>query len=555
MARAKATLTVSGQGEDREVPLAGDGALIGRGAECDVVLKSEKVSRKHARLFRDPFGRWIVEDLGSRNGVWVGGERVSARAVLPEEQMHVGPFSLAILEASTAVIEADPAVSTASTVIRDVVVSDVRTGDSVAAGPLSGAGVKEFNRITDRLSDLRVPAGLYPEVCRCLSATPATVAVVIRLPLADEALPPSPEVLACHIGGADAASGILNLHISRRVLEAVRESGQSVMAGDVGGAAPGVGLTVADDDAPRAVFCAPVSEPAETLDVLYLDVPAGRAAADTLEFVQAVARQVNFARKSLLYAEARAQREVLDHQLRTARQIQSRLTPTGLEAIAGADVAICYEPALWVGGDYCDVWPVADGRLALAVGDVAGKGLAAAMVMANLQAALRSTMLFCPDLSDAVGHVNELLRQNLPENMFVTLFVGLFDPSAACLEYVNAGHIVPRLIGPGGRVARLGRPKNLPLGVEAGSFEPDTEALAPGAALVVVTDGITEATSSGGELFGEKGLEEALAGGETASAEQIVADVVAAAAAFRGDLPQQDDVTVLALLNARAAGS
>ena len=557
MAKAKVTLRVSGEGEDREVSLAGGGVLIGRGAGCDVLLKSEKVSRRHARLFEDPFGRWIVEDLGSRNGVEVGGRKVEACAVLPGQKIVIGPFTLTLSAPPPGRVTTDASMGTTSTLIEDVSVSDFRTGETDVQGLLSQVGFKRLNEITDSLAELTSSADLYGRVCRCLAAGPRTVAVVVRLPGASRALPTSPELLACHVGGLEGPGprGTPSLHLSRRLLEAVRTTGGPVMAGNVRFAGGQLDLTVSGQDRPRAAFCVPLDEPAEGGDVLYLDVPADSAAEDTLEFVQAVARQVNFARKSLLYAEARAQREVLDHQLRTAREIQSRLTPTGLEAIAGAEVAVCYEPALWVGGDYCDVWSLADGRLAFAVGDVAGKGLPAAMVMANLHAALKATLSFCPALAEAVGHVDELLRQNLPENMFVTLFVGLFEPSAARLEYVNAGHIIPRIVSPRGDIAPLGRPANRPLGVSAEAFEPYTEALDPDAALVIVTDGITEAASPDGELFGEKGLEKVLAAEAGDSAGRIVTAVAAAAADFRRDLPQQDDVTVLALLAARGAGA
>jgi len=90
---ATAKLTIAGQGGSTEVALDANGAIIGRSPSCDAVLDSGRVSRRHARIFQDPFGRWIVEDLGSRNGVTIGGQRIGARAVLPGEKIVVGPFS------------------------------------------------------------------------------------------------------------------------------------------------------------------------------------------------------------------------------------------------------------------------------------------------------------------------------------------------------------------------------------------------------------------------------------------------------------------------------
>jgi len=113
--------------------------------------------------------------------------------------------------------------------------------------------------------------------------------------------------------------------------------------------------------------------------------------------------------------------------LSLAHDIQVQLTPKEINGNLGTDVAIFYKPAMWVGGDYCDIWTLEDESMAFAIADVSGKGLPAAMIMANLQAALRTTMRFCRDLSSVTEYINRHLVKNLTMGRFVTLFLGLFN--------------------------------------------------------------------------------------------------------------------------------
>ncbi len=250
----------------------------------------------------------------------------------------------------------------------------------------------------------------------------------------------------------------------------------------------------------------------------------------------------------------RAQHDVLEEQLTTAREIQSQLTPQNLDQISGVDLAAHYEPAMWVGGDYCDVWRLSDGHVAFAVGDVSGKGLSAAMAMTSLQAALRSTTAFCGDLSSIVEQTNTLLGHNLPEQMFITLFLALLHPDSGELQYINAGHLSPVIIDPQGQVSLLGKASGPPIAVTDGGFETLHKTLAPGTGLVLVTDGITESTSPGNEFFGMDRLTEAIVANPAGPAAQLVDRVVSAADDFRGSVPQEDDVTVLALITGRGEG-
>jgi phosphoserine phosphatase RsbU/P len=541
-----ATLIVTRKDQTTEHPIDPKGIIVGRSPGCQVVLESSRISRQHARIFQDPFGRWIIEDLDSSHGVIIAGQRIRAHAILPGEQMLLGPYSLSLRQPIEQVIAPDPTLTTTTTrlVEGETNIQVVRSG-AARKEALPESRLRELNGISAHLESLTAPAELYPQVCRCLAVSPNTAALVARLPAAASA--GSPRIIACHLGADhDTAASAENLCLSRRVLEAVRTSPDLVMAKSISDADAQMTLTIADASNPRAVLAAAIGEAGDGIDALYLDVPLPMAEGGYFDLIHAVVAQVRLVRKYLLLNEAKAQRHTLDYQLSLARNIQTKLMPA-VPAIPGVDMAFHYEPALWVGGDYCDIWPLPGGRLAFAVGDVSGKGLPAAMVMSNLQAALRTATLFCPSPSEAMNQVNAHLHQHLPGGMFVTLFLGFFDPSSGKLEYVNAGHIPPLLVMPEANVTSLPEPPNTVLGITDDHLLAEIAQLVPGAVLVAVTDGITESQDPDGEMLGIEPIQQALSGPATRSSRELVDLVTQHAARFRASCPQQDDVTVLAL--------
>lgn len=551
-----ATLTVySETGDEQVIPLRPEGELIGRGPDCGVHLKSALVSRHHARIYQDPFGRWILEDLGSGNGTWVDGERIEASALLPGKEIKIGHFALLFSEESGRQIKADAHATSRSTVLEDDT-EQIVFGAVDAEAALGRGGMMRFNEMTDRIAELSDPAELYPAVCRFAADEPGTMAAVLRLDTAPEA--EAAELLACHFGGVNEKKDepklvAPNVHLSRRVLEAVRTTREAVKASDVGLSPGQMTLTIVDVRHPRTVCCAPIAAVGGFLDALYVSIPFDESDTDTMDFVRAAARQVGLARKGLLLAQERAERSALNEQLAWARNVQEKLTPKAVEGVAGVDIAARYRPAMWVGGDYCDMWRLSDGRVAFTVADVAGKGLPAAMVMSNLQATLRATMAFCSQPGRVMECINEHVNETMPDDTMITMFLGLFSPADGTLEYANAGHLPPVKVGGEDGATTLGEATGPPLGVAGASFESANSKLEPGAGVVIVTDGITEAMSPDDELFGLDRLRDVLSGAGTGTAEKMIQLVADSAERFRQHLPQQDDVTVLALLYRPAA--
>jgi serine phosphatase RsbU (regulator of sigma subunit) len=545
-------LVISGPKETWQVPLDAKGATLGRDSRCDIVLKHKNISRSHARIYQDPFGRWIIEDLDSQNGVLIDGEPVKAHAILPNQKIDIRPFTLSISQEYERHITPDSSVHGDVSVIDKGLEEEVVSYDADRDTVLSASLIKRLNELTSGLLELQSPSQLYSQASTFIAQMLDALVVFVRLPPASEPLPDSPRILARHFGRAaidQSAPQASNIHLSKRVLNAVRSTNTPIMARSGPSPDKQLVLTVRDEVTPHVVFAAPINDFEGTIDALYLDVLESKLPDEMFDFVEAVARQISSAQESLIFLQAKAERQKLDQQLTLARDIQSRLTPKESQFRFDVDVAVCYEPAMWVGGDYCDAWSLDDGRVAFAVGDVSGKGLPAAMIMSNLQAALRTTMNFCTELSTVAEHVNKHLCQSLQDEMFVTLFLGLFDPSINKLSYVNAGHIPPLIMQPKAPAKHLGEAKSIPLGIFTGPYEMAEETLHPGTALLVVTDGITEAESPDDKRFEMKNLSILMTKSQAASAKELVQAVIKKVTVFRKKLPQHDDITVFALLN------
>ena len=549
-------LIISGPaGQTREELLDKLGTTIGRGTNCDVVLNHEGVSRMHARIYQDPFARWVVEDLGSHNGVLVDGNRIKAHAVSPGQKITIASFTLLLAQPiARKKTDRKPAARHTISVIDKGLEEEVVAYQTDRRALLSAALIRRLNELTVCLLELAGPAELYNQACENLGKMLDTQVTIVRLPPADEPLPTAPDVLACHLGKDDPGAEdrqMAGLHFSKRILEAVRADKRPVMARSGPSSAGHMVLTVVDNSSPNIVYSAPISEDNGTLDALYIDILENKSPNEMFDFIEAAAKQITLARRSLLFADAKAERRMLDQQLALARDLQGRLMPKAVEDRFEVDMSICYEPAMWVGGDYCDVWSLPNGQIAFVVGDVSGKGLGAAMAMTNLQAALRTTMTFCSELGEAAEHVNRHLCQNLRDDMFVTLFLGTFEPLENKLSYVNAGHVQPMVMLPGQEARPLVGEVNIPLGIFDQPIKVVIETLPLGSRLVVVTDGITEAPSPDGNRFEVEGLAKTITESGADSARQLVSAITKKVTDYRQTMAQQDDITIFALINSK----
>jgi phosphoserine phosphatase RsbU/P len=230
--------------------------------------------------------------------------------------------------------------------------------------------------------------------------------------------------------------------------------------------------------------------------------------------------------------------------LEIARQIQFGLLPFAPFSRAGTSIYGAMRPANTVGGDYFDIIELPDGRIALAMGDVAGKGIPAALLMALLQGSLRTLITAGFRGAELVRTLNDHLLANIPRNRLVTLFYAELDPATGALHYVNAGHNAPFVLRPTG-ATRLGA-TGVALGVIGGSaYEERGDTLGLGERLFLFTDGITEAFDPGDREYGEPRLEGFLLGRHALRSPELIDAVRDDVLAFCGSVRPHDDMTMM----------
>jgi sigma-B regulation protein RsbU (phosphoserine phosphatase) len=250
--------------------------------------------------------------------------------------------------------------------------------------------------------------------------------------------------------------------------------------------------------------------------------------------------------------EAQAREEALIHQqeqereIAEAKAIQEKLLPREIPQMPGYEIASAWQSARLVGGDYFDILPLDEKTLGICIADVAGKGMPAALLMSNLQAAVRG--LSSPSLAPNLlcSRLNSIVYRNTESDRFITFFYAHLDGPMRRLAYVNAGHNAPFVVRPDGSHQRLPE-GGVVLGVFASrNYELGSAQLSPGDRVVLFTDGVTEACNAEGEEFGEARLLRLLEDHRTLSADQLQAKILAVVAEFSGGR-WQDDATLLVL--------
>lgn len=234
----------------------------------------------------------------------------------------------------------------------------------------------------------------------------------------------------------------------------------------------------------------------------------------------------------------------IQEEIRVARDIQQNLLPKEIPVINGYDVYAINIPAREVGGDYYDFIKVSESKIAFALGDVSGKGLPAAMLMANLQATLRGQLLFCDCTKDCIKRANNLLFRSTDTSKFVTLFFGILDTENNTLTYCNAGHNDPLFIT-NRKINKLNKGGLLLSCFEYSEYDEEEIIFEKGSTLVIFSDGITEAMNEAEEEYTDERLERLLLDNITESSQVIIKKVIDDVKFHVGKSQQSDDITLM----------
>jgi sigma-B regulation protein RsbU (phosphoserine phosphatase) len=301
----------------------------------------------------------------------------------------------------------------------------------------------------------------------------------------------------------------------------------------------------------RQILCAPIRSREKRIVGVFqlLNRRHGDFDAGDEEFLEALSIHAALAVENARLHHTRLEKERQDREILLVQSVQRAFQPERAEERVGRFLVagrneLCEDAS----GDYYDLIELPGGRRVVALGDVSGHGLQAALVMAQARSFLRAFVATVEGLARVVDHLNDFLSKDLSAGKFITLFVGILDPERGTLEWVNAGHPPPILLRADGRAEQLEATGRL-VGIlpEAGYEAGAPVRFAPGDLLVVYTDGCTEAASPAGELFGEERLEEVLRAHRSEAPAALLDAVRGALLSWTGAPRLKDDLTLLAL--------
>ena len=538
--------------------------ILGRQAACDIVIPVTSVSREHAKITHAD-GEFFLYDNESRNGTYLNNNRMDSK--LSEVPLKNGDriricdveFTVSGLEEGAPVSEAQPQME------------DLEADASEEDAPSIEAAVANNNQVlyAQPAEKLRGLLEISANLSKTLELEPLlpkiadTLFQVFRqadrcfIILTDEANPSRliPKVLKTRRPQDEQ-----NARFSRTIVKRCLESGEAFTADDASRSdAVGMSQSVVDFRI-RSVMCVPlIGLSGKPFGVVQLDTQdrAKKFNRDDLSLLWCVANQAAIAmenakmhQRALQEANARAAR---DADMNLAKQVQSSFLPEFEPNIGSYTCKAYYKSAQEVGGDYYGYTELSGGRLAVAIGDVAGKGVPAALIMGKVSSETRFWLLTEPDVAQAVSKINTVLYPTLEKLCkFVTFEIVVIDPVSHKMVVVNAGHMMPVLLpGDGAEIRDVVSDEitGLPLGVtDDVPFESQEFEINPGDTLLLYSDGVSEAMSVKGDQFGMPAIKKVLSDNLGSTPAEIVQKMVEALdkhAAGR-EYPH-DDITIVCI--------
>ena len=330
------------------------------------------------------------------------------------------------------------------------------------------------------------------------------------------------------------------IEAARRITDAVMESAQ-----------PRIEMLPGTESLPlAAILCVPIRAQEKPLGAVLLGRREGRTvfSAGDEKLLLAIASEGGVAYDRALLHQARVQRERLDEELSVGRRIQLSLLPASSPIHPGWEFAAIYRAARQVGGDFYDFieMPEAPGTVNLVIGDVTGKGVPAALLMASTRAVLRASSAGGQAPSGVLERTNQHMLRDGRTRLFVTALYGALDLATGHFTFASGGHDPPLWVRGGTRRSKLLTTRSSILGAFGVlDLEDRRIAMTPGDLLVLYTDGVTEARDRRGRLFGERRLGRAVTGAAEGSANDVADAVLDTVMTFAGDVPLPDDLTLL----------
>jgi serine phosphatase RsbU (regulator of sigma subunit) len=525
---------------------------IGRGTTNDLHFRNPWLSRLHARII--PRGEiYFLADAGSRNGTYLNGQQLRGEHLLSHgDLIALGDILLRFVEKG-----APP----------PTLQSSLKVAES--AGPLPAANTVVLShdeleldryRERDRTDPAAVGAAdraLLPALARATSALIGRhdlgeiVEQVMDLTLESVAAERGALLLKGGDGRLDVETergyGGQDVQISRTLMEEVLDKKQAVLTVDAqtdGRFEHAQSILL---QGIRSIICVPLWNNREVIGLLYLDQRVkGRSFSENdLRVTGLIANLAAVKIENVRLLEEQIEKKRMEQELRLGAKIQRGLLPAADPRLPGYEICGENQTCFEIGGDYYDFIKKRDGKLAVVIGDIAGKGVGAALLAAVVQASIRALIHAAAEPAVLVQQLNEVLIENSPENKFSTLFYAELDPRTHEIEYVNAGHN-PALLWSGGATEVLGSTGPLVGLLEEAAFYSRRVILTEQGVFLLYTDGISEPENGSGEEFGTSRLIDILREHPDAPGRELIRIIRDRLEEFQGaGVRLQDDTTVV----------
>ena len=503
------------------------------------------VSRQHAQLTRSSGGGFRIEDLDSGNGTFVNDQRINELLLEDNDEIRVGDSVLRYLsgdepplvEVATiiasnpdelihAVAQADKPVAPRGKRTKAELRADLTRAYRMLETLYSVAGATSsileptqlFNKVLDYLFDV------FPDADRGF------------VMLLDDNSQLVPAAVRRRQGDGFSGGGLV---LTQTVVARVLREGKAVLSNDARRQAN-------DPLALGCTMCAPLSLQGQIIGILHIEGrERGRPfTSEDLDLLSGIAMQTGVAYHNASMHQRLMRQQLLEHDLRFARRVQQSFLPLEPPSLPGYFFSRSYNPVYHVGGDFYDFIPLPEERIGVLIGDVSGKGVSAALLMARLTSDMRYYALSERGPSRVMARANNSLINSAQDNMFATVLYLVFDPRKHTMTMCNAGHIPPLLHRPAEKtVMALDDATNLALGVLPDPvFDETSFSLELGDSVLLTTDGVVEAKSTAGQEYGFTRLGKALA---HASPELALDAVLKDLERFTQSTPQYDDITMV----------
>lgn len=541
-------------------PLGRLRVTLGRSARNDLCIPDPFASRVHAEVRREG-DEYFLQDLGSANGTLYNGMNVEGTVPLTAGgRIQIGETEI-IFDDGTYNSSMGATMITDNTGSLPEATIALASGDRTTSGLLEaieGARTKPEEIAAVRSAKEGDLLALISKVGITLLAS-ATLNETLEqiVSLVFEAVPADRCLLMMRDEGSeelrvavarlrDRVGEVGEIRVSRNVLDEVVMRGKSVLTSDAQHDPRFASGTVVLQGI-RSVLAVPLGVADQVFGIIYADSPIadGRFTEDHLKLLTTLASVAAIRVENARLAEARLQQERLERELALAMEIQQRFQPAAPPHVPGYELQGISFPCYEIGGDYYDFIKRDDGRLVIALGDVSGKGTAAALLMSSLHAAIHAQSGSHDSLVATISAVNRYLADNIPPNRFVTLFYAELDPETGTVSFLNAGHNPPLIVHSAGTVEQLAS-GGLPLGIKPNAeFREGRTQMQLGDVLVIYSDGVTEAASPSGEEFGSTRLYEVVSRNIDASAAGIRDRIESALTKFSQGTQAADDITLV----------